>query len=72
MGVEDWLNSRSPSDGLPVLFVLCREWMFSRDQLEALGVKDPDRLDEMLTTGPQGARLGANVSDVRRMGGEVG
>jgi len=68
--VEDWLNSRSASDGLAILFVLCRQWTFERDQLQALGVDNPERLDDLLVTGhPNG---GNKAGQIAAMGGEVG
>lgn len=67
--MADWLASRSASDGLSILFVLCRQWFFERDQLEALGVQNPERLDDLLIGHPNG---GNDAARIAMMGGEVG
>ena len=57
-------------EGLSVLYVLCREWLNERSLLAALGVKNPDRLDEILgLTGTPPPR--DRLAQVAAMGGEI-
>lgn len=69
----DWLTGQPLFEGLAVLYMLCRQWSHERELLAALGVADPDRIDDALMR-PSSAQAtpGQRRVQVAAMGGEVG
>jgi hypothetical protein len=61
-------------DALSVIYVLSREWLANVDMLKALGVKNPDRIDDIFQAPPARSAKSTvnNAAAVVAMGGEVG
>ena len=59
------------AEALSVLYVLCHEWMANRQMQAALGVKNPDRLDDLLFTEQPRAHV-RRPAEIAAMGGEIG